>query len=163
MNKGFTLAETLVVILIAGLLAIIGIPILVNQVNSARSVEAKQNLSALIRAQADRRIEGQMFEPEDLRTLNTINSKESNKFAYSVDPTSSTEGVFMRATPKPEWASSLKSYFAAVVLFVRGGQPVTVSIICESNTITGAHLQKSDLLIDSTRANLECRNNAHRI
>lgn len=90
--------------------------------------------------------------------LGEINS-EQEYYEYGVDPSSSGEGVFMRATPKERWKRELKSYFAAVVLF----DQVTPQIICESKSITGVHLKKSDLNVDKKKQTLSCKNNAREI
>lgn len=51
--EGFGLIEVFIVLIIAGILATIAIPIYLNQVNKSRETEARQNLKEILNRQQE--------------------------------------------------------------------------------------------------------------
>lgn len=158
-NGGFTLIEVLAVTAILFILCAISVPSFLQLVNKGRETEATYYLGILIRAQKAHRLEQLTYQPHDLSKLNEINTSKAKYYQYSVDPSSSGEGVFMRATPRTPWQTQLRSYFAAVVLF-EGADAVDSTMICKSKVVIGGHLKKSDLNINSKDKTLACKNNS---
>jgi type IV pilus assembly protein PilA len=60
-NKGFTLVELLVVIIIIGILSAIALPSFIGQTAKAKQSEAKQNIGVINRVQIAIRVESTTF------------------------------------------------------------------------------------------------------
>jgi|LakMenEpi03Aug12_release.lakeMendotaPanAssembly.Ray.scaffolds.fasta_scaffold188219_1 type IV pilus assembly protein PilA len=129
-NKGFTLIEILVVVIILGILSIIALPNLLNQTGKARESEAKSLLSSIAIAQQSYFFEHQSF-------ANSISQLDiafrSNYFDIDppYDPASLQSGGFVilhQAYAKNAAATNTRNY-ALGVYFQNNSYLV---ILCQS-------------------------------
>lgn len=145
-NLGFTLVEVLVATLLIGILAGLAIPSYLQHVNSARELEAKQLLNAIVKAEKAYRNQNDSFEYSDLSKFDTV--KKQKYFDISLaELDRGEEAVWITATPRISWRQSLKSFASAVILFVENGQSIIKSITCQSAEVTGKQVQKGSLVV----------------
>ncbi len=112
-DRGFTLIELLAVLIIIGILAALVSPSLFQQIETARTAEARQFLGALNRAQQAHFFEHATF-AADFLSLGTDLSLTSNTYTYEiVAPTFSTE-IHQKAIPVPPFDNDLKTLEGAV-------------------------------------------------
>ena len=131
-DKGFTLLELLIVVILMGVLAALALPNLLRQVAKGRQAEAKNNLGAINRAQQAYRLETSTF-----GRLNNIPIEITGTNYDYADATGVTpSGVFASqvANAKTEYENDILDYTAAVNQQTNG---TFVSIICETNTLNG--------------------------
>ena len=112
-DRGLTLIELLAVAIIIGVLAALISPSLFQQIETARTAEARQFLGALNRAQQAHFFEHSTF-AADFFSLGTDLSFASNTYNYEiVPPTFSTE-IHQKAIPIPPFDNDLKTLEGAV-------------------------------------------------
>ncbi|AFZ34871.1 hypothetical protein Sta7437_1301 [Stanieria cyanosphaera PCC 7437] len=129
-QRGFTLVELLVVVLLFSALSIIALPNYVNQVEKARVAEAKVNLGVLNRSQQAYYFEKATF-ADDMSDLGTNLSISNGLYNYSiVTPITNTE-VHHLAEPILKYAGDLKIMTSAVFRV----ENAFLYTVCESNTI----------------------------
>lgn len=125
-NKGYTLIELLIVIIIVGILSAIALPSFLNQASKARASEAKVNISTVNRTQQTYYLEHQEF-ADDLDKLN-LGINNTDNYNYKVYPTIITEdkgiGIIANAINP-----NLSSFLGAVQ--VKNDKKFK-SVICES-------------------------------
>ena len=134
-EKGFTLVELLVVIIIIGILAAIALPNFLNQGAKAKQTEAKQNIGMHNRLQTVHRSENAAFASNiDQLAMGTLASTtgDATTVNYSYSMTGSTDSAQLLATAKD---TSLKAYSGGNIRYTNSdSRSVIAAGVCEANT-----------------------------
>ena len=121
-NKGFTLVELLVVVVIIGILAAIALPSFLSQTAKAKQGEARTVLGSWAKAQKAFRVDAAQFAP-DWTTLSLGISTDGKNYSFSMTGGGGT------ATDTSGFATSkstdLKSYSATVIVFTKSVDTAT--------------------------------------
>jgi type IV pilus assembly protein PilA len=137
-DKGFTLVELLVVIVIIGILTAIALPSFLNQTAKAKQSEAKQNVSSVLKAQQSWRTENSSFTAVfDELALGTLSgtgaSSTTVNYAYAIAAISDVNsdiGITATATDL-----ALKGYAGGVAVSTNASSQIAWnSLICEANS-----------------------------
>jgi type IV pilus assembly protein PilA len=132
-DKGFTLVELLVVIIIIGILAAVALPNFLNQSAKAKQSEAKQNVGAINRIQGALRVENTSFATTfDAVAIGTLASSSStvatSNYTYALTGTTDIATVVAQSRD-----TSLKSYTGGNLRYTNTqSQSVATSAICET-------------------------------
>jgi type IV pilus assembly protein PilA len=143
-DKGFTLVELLVVIVIIGILTAIALPSFLNQTAKAKQSEAKQNVSSVIKAQQSFRTENAVF----TTAFNDLALGTLRGAAGDVSSTTVFNYTLLSAIPANEVSITADTNDIAVkaysgrtqvdnVAAAAGTQIAWTSIICEAQEAPG--------------------------
>ena len=134
-EKGFTLVELLVVIIIIGILAAIALPNFLNQGAKAKQTEAKQNIGLINRSQTAFRSENQAFASSfDILGIGTLTGSTgaASTSNYSYTLTGGTDSTTTIATARD---GALKAYSGGNGRFTNSASQSTIaSVLCEATT-----------------------------
>jgi type IV pilus assembly protein PilA len=136
-EKGFTLVELLVVIVIIGILTAIALPTFLNETAKAKQTEGKQNVISVNKAQIARRAQEQTFTTSfDILAISSVtgatNVGSTTNYTYTLASTA-TDSATVTVQAKD---GSIKGYSGAVTRMTNGaGQAVMPTVICEANAV----------------------------
>jgi type IV pilus assembly protein PilA len=134
-EKGFTLVELLVVIIIIGILAAIALPNFLNQGAKAKQTEAKQNIGMTNRVQTVYRSENNAFaDTFDKLAMGVLSgastTASTSNYDYVLIPATDTSTLTAQAKD-----TALKSYSGGSFLYLNSEtKNVIASIACEAIT-----------------------------
>ncbi|ELS01332.1 prepilin-type N-terminal cleavage/methylation domain-containing protein [Xenococcus sp. PCC 7305] len=127
-EKGFSLIELLVVVIILGVLSALALPNLFGQVEKARTSEAKLFLGSLNRTQQAYYFENGSF-ALTMSEMGSNYTTNSEIYDYVIlNPPPSPNQIHHQANPKPIYANELNTLESAVYRLPSGGFTTSLCI-----------------------------------
>jgi type IV pilus assembly protein PilA len=154
-DKGFTLVELLVVIVIIGILTAIALPSFLNQTAKAKQAEAKQNVSTVLKTEQSWRTENSAFTTSfDSLALGTLagaagDVSSTKTFNYTltsagnndteINITADSRDVAVKSyAGRTEVAANATSQIAWTTLMCEANTPASVTMGPLASTVPGA-------------------------
>ncbi len=141
-DKGFTLVELLVVIIIIGILSAIALPSFLNQANKAKQSEARQYVGSMNRAQQAYYLEKGMFADwTNFGSLGLGVRTQTTNYTYNISGGGQgSTNVTNQAQPR---TNAIKAVIGGVQLgtVTSTSEATSLAILCEAlkaNGVTGA-------------------------
>ncbi|OLP18347.1 hypothetical protein BST81_11165 [Leptolyngbya sp. 'hensonii'] len=135
-NKGFTLVELLVVIIIIGILSAIALPSFLNQANKAKQSEAKQNSGSMNRAQTAYIAENSIF-GSTVQVLGLGIQTQTVNYQYRVTAPASADYTQYVNNMAISLKGPLRSYRGGVSLGTvkETSETTSLSVLCETKQV----------------------------
>ena len=156
-NKGFTLLELMIVVIILGILAAISVPQLLGMVSKARETEIQTQIASLVRAQNAYFLENGNFVKINNRQMRDNNHDldvtiANDKYRITTTLASQYNAVRVKATALRDYRDTLKNYTAG--LHYSGG--MFASVTCQTHEPGGDIVFIAQFTLSGDRPNAKC-------